>query len=487
MATAFLPVAAPAISHPSPLEPSHRQRESPPPAAATATAPIEVGTLVSVEARTWPGINKHGGIGKVTNLCYEEKILISVDVKYVLGGTEKQVEMEYVTCHSFQQQGREEENNLGGAGAGRSSRRKRKVPTVPVLEKPKSNKKSVRKSKRGGERSLAAKSKPVSTKSKSKPVKKIPSTAVAQKSIIKSQTKPHERSLASLFKPQKKAVEKQMQGLTLKPKKAQGVPPPSTKKISKPIAKASASTTNLTAQTFSQTPHASKSTNKPNHAVNTKVSAVTPGSSGKKSHATSTSTKLHTDIDVADLLATTGAAGTQKQLQRNAQAISKVSASATNSKYTSATTLLSSSSNGKKEQGTSSLATVFHTMTGQATEYVQNMVGKTSKPVRVSHVEEKPCLNQEVVASPSSSSSCSLSFQYEKSRFSRFQSLASTILRGSDVDCIQVNDLIQRVNGIRRDGDEEKSFTNMESRIYLKELEKENFIMVTEDDNLYKI
>lgn len=55
------------------------------------------------------------------------------------------------------------------------------------------------------------------------------------------------------------------------------------------------------------------------------------------------------------------------------------------------------------------------------------------------------------------------------------------------MDCIQVNDLIQRVNGIRRDGDEEKSFTNMESRIYLKELEKENFIMVTEDDNLYKI
>jgi hypothetical protein len=422
MATAFLPVAAPAISHPSPLEPSHRQTESPPPAAATAAAPIEVGTLVSVEARTWPGINKHGGIGKVTKLCYEEKTLISVDVKYVLGGTEKQVEMEYVTCHSFQQQGREEKDNLGGAGGGtgRSSRRKRKVPTVPVLEKPKSSKKSVRKSKRGGERSLAAKSKPVPTKSKSKPecskpVKKIPSTAVVQKSNIKSQTKPLEKSLSTLFKPQKKAVEKQMQGLTLKPKKAQAVPPSSTKYISKAAAKASTSATNLTAQTFSQTPHASKSTNKPNHVVNTKVSAVTPGSSGKKSHATSTSTKLHTDIDVADLLATTGAAGTQKQLERNAQAISKVSASATNSKYTSATTLLSSSSNGKKEQGTSSLATVFHTMTGQATEYVQNMVGKTSKPARVSHVVEKPCLNKEVVASPSSSSSCSLSFQYEKS------------------------------------------------------------------------
>lgn len=51
-----------------------------------------VGRLVKVEARTWPGINKHGGIGRILRLNEDE-----VDVQYVLGGREKGVPLQYVS------------------------------------------------------------------------------------------------------------------------------------------------------------------------------------------------------------------------------------------------------------------------------------------------------------------------------------------------------------------------------------------------------
>ena len=38
-------------------------------APATASAPVfSIGDLVDVESRTWPGINKPGGAGKVTKI-----------------------------------------------------------------------------------------------------------------------------------------------------------------------------------------------------------------------------------------------------------------------------------------------------------------------------------------------------------------------------------------------------------------------------------
>ena len=51
---------------------------------------------------------------------------------------------------------------------------------------------------------------------------------------------------------------------------------------------------------------------------------------------------------------------------------------------------------------------------------------------------------------------------------------------------MQINDLINKVNSIRGP-EEEKVFTNMESRMHLKEIENMNFIMVGDDDNVYRI
>jgi len=53
---------------------------------------FSIGDLVEVEARTWPGINKAGGIGKVSNVNRNGTYRIT----YVLGGNEKQVEAKYI-------------------------------------------------------------------------------------------------------------------------------------------------------------------------------------------------------------------------------------------------------------------------------------------------------------------------------------------------------------------------------------------------------
>lgn len=60
---------------------------------------LTVGKIVQVEARTWPGINKPGGVGRITQLNYSEdgKELISVNVHYtVVGGRERHVPIEHV-------------------------------------------------------------------------------------------------------------------------------------------------------------------------------------------------------------------------------------------------------------------------------------------------------------------------------------------------------------------------------------------------------
>lgn len=73
----------------------------------------KVGILVNVTSRTWPGINKAGGVGRVTGINYEDGAMI-IDVEYVLGGKEKGIELEFVAEHTFDQ-----ENH------GRPSRRRR--------------------------------------------------------------------------------------------------------------------------------------------------------------------------------------------------------------------------------------------------------------------------------------------------------------------------------------------------------------------------
>lgn len=63
--------------------------------------PIKVGLTITVAKRTWPGINKLGGAGRIRKV-HEEKLeggkkRYLYDVAYVLGGGEKKVERKYIS------------------------------------------------------------------------------------------------------------------------------------------------------------------------------------------------------------------------------------------------------------------------------------------------------------------------------------------------------------------------------------------------------
>ena len=63
---------------------------------------IGVGSVVVVESRMWPGVNKEGGVGRVTNIHLPAGpeaagFVKKYDITYVLGGKEEKVEEEYVS------------------------------------------------------------------------------------------------------------------------------------------------------------------------------------------------------------------------------------------------------------------------------------------------------------------------------------------------------------------------------------------------------
>jgi hypothetical protein len=64
---------------------------------------IVKGSVVMVQARTWPGINKHGGVGRVTKVHSSTESggnAVKYDVTYVLGGKEKNVDESFVQLHT---------------------------------------------------------------------------------------------------------------------------------------------------------------------------------------------------------------------------------------------------------------------------------------------------------------------------------------------------------------------------------------------------
>ena len=58
--------------------------------------PIAVGDIVNVASRTWPGINKPGGVGLVTNITPVDNSAVKYDVTYVLGGRENGIDAQFV-------------------------------------------------------------------------------------------------------------------------------------------------------------------------------------------------------------------------------------------------------------------------------------------------------------------------------------------------------------------------------------------------------
>jgi hypothetical protein len=66
-------------------------------AASTCPSSWKVGDIVNVQARTWPGVNKPGGVARVVNVFHG-----FVDVAYILGGKESQVDSIFIKAHDDQ-------------------------------------------------------------------------------------------------------------------------------------------------------------------------------------------------------------------------------------------------------------------------------------------------------------------------------------------------------------------------------------------------
>ncbi len=94
---------------------------------------FDIGTLVNVQSRTWAGINKPGGVGRVTSFNNDD---CTVDVKYVLGGGEKGIDLEFVQEHKF------EGGDNGNGGRGRTRRQRQPDSnSININEKPNARKK----------------------------------------------------------------------------------------------------------------------------------------------------------------------------------------------------------------------------------------------------------------------------------------------------------------------------------------------------------
>jgi hypothetical protein len=61
-------------------------------AKPTSVRGVSVGDTVMVDSRTWPGVNKPGGAGRVTSI----NVNCTFNIKYLLGGSERSVDADYV-------------------------------------------------------------------------------------------------------------------------------------------------------------------------------------------------------------------------------------------------------------------------------------------------------------------------------------------------------------------------------------------------------
>jgi hypothetical protein len=94
-------------------------------------------TFVQVQARTWSGINKHGGVGKITRVHTSPDGSVKYNVKYVLGGGETNVEEIFVSSYNdtlgSTKKVDEEEEGVGTSGARKSYRLESKEDSIPAV------------------------------------------------------------------------------------------------------------------------------------------------------------------------------------------------------------------------------------------------------------------------------------------------------------------------------------------------------------------
>ena len=99
--------------------------------AISSSAALAVGTIVQVQARHWPGINKPGGVARITKVEISD-VGTRYCVAYVLGGKEKKVEEAFVKKHNDVDFVSPSKTATGESGATRRGGRARRAAKPPI-------------------------------------------------------------------------------------------------------------------------------------------------------------------------------------------------------------------------------------------------------------------------------------------------------------------------------------------------------------------
>jgi hypothetical protein len=163
----------------------------------------KVGALVSVASRTWPGINKPGGVGKVSEITREDGIIF-VHVEYVLGGKENAIELEFVQEHSFDEENKGRPSRSRRDRSSESAQENTSAPTKKDTAAKISKKKQPANKKKAALSDASSKrnkvNKPVNsvTANKAKPKKRklsVSAKPVKSKKVKKASTKPETKKV----------------------------------------------------------------------------------------------------------------------------------------------------------------------------------------------------------------------------------------------------------------------------------------------------
>jgi hypothetical protein len=97
---------------------------------SSSTAALwSVGSIVTVQSRTWPGVNKPGGVARITKRNTADGTL---NVAYVLGGKESNVDGVFLSSVSPSSSNEEEHGSGNGSGNAAGKRKRRETTELPT-------------------------------------------------------------------------------------------------------------------------------------------------------------------------------------------------------------------------------------------------------------------------------------------------------------------------------------------------------------------
>lgn len=437
-----------------------------------------VGEQVNVEARTWPGINKPGGAGKVVKIHTEGPgIVVAVDVRYILGGTEKEVELQYVQKH--------EELNRGG----RSRSRREVMNLGPEESNEKPRRSAATKSKKP---SLEADSSASagSAKKKKKPAKKTASSSSKRKSAKKED-----------------AATKKRKADTTRGKSASAAGKKATSTMPPPTSTAAVSQSDSDSVVVSADESEILSANKPPAATIKKAATTSSRQSQPKKKAAVTSSKF--DSRSMPPPPPAAAFASSKPASKFSMQPQHPKLKNVDRKNTSA---VGGAVAASAKVGQSNLQKVYESNSRAASSFVDAIVGgaeaaaPAAQPAAVTtaaaaftypdDVSTVLCVGDEqsTVTGAHTRSTSSGPLSVDAQRRQLFCTNLNDVMMKRMVEEMSIDDILARVNDtigeqkISSSAAVARPFTNLEIRSYLNELDRQQKIMVTWDTaTVYKI